>query len=738
MVAVALAGAVLPNGLEIKEAEIRGEKSYGMICAEDELGLGKNHEGIMVLNSKAKIGQPLAAYLKTEDIVLEIDNKSLSNRPDLLNHYGLARELSAIFNLPLKDYDKFFNSDQQKIIAGLNEKKSGRKKSLAEEEIKAELEVKVEADELCPRYLALRVDNIKIEESPAWLKERLTAVGQRPINNIVDLTNYVMFDCGQPLHAFDADKVKKIMVRRAHPDEIIETLDEKERSLNEDNLLISDGQKALAIAGVMGGRESEISAETKAIILEAANFEAATVRKTSQKLGLRTESSLRFEKSLDPQLPPLAVARFLVLLKKVCPEMKISSRLVDINNTKNEIKNVELDLNWLEEKIGQEIPRGRVSAILERLGFTVLEGGGDLLKINIPSWRATKDVSGKEDVAEEILRLYGYDNIASCLPALTIVPPEINEERRLERKIKNILALKHSLNESYNYSFVSEDWLGKLGIDFLKHLHLANPLSEEQTLLRQSLVPGLTGNVKSNQAKSDNFGFFEFGSVFFNALGDLRKDTDPDSRILYQEKRLGLVLADDKNEPFGRLKGIISGLFQELIAYDFETEFLIPDIFPAWADQTVAAKIMLFGEEIGLVAKLSDQATANLNLKKKVALAELNFTRLAEILSAQPTAVFKESPRYPALVRDLAFVIEERIGYNELKREIAAFDPLIKEIELFDVYSGIKLPVGKKSLAFHLSFCSEEKTLTAAEVDKIQEKLVAHLAEKFEAQLRDF
>jgi phenylalanyl-tRNA synthetase beta chain len=192
-------------------------------------------------------------------------------------------------------------------------------------------------------------------------------------------------------------------------------LDEKERSLNEDNLLISDGQKALAIAGVMGGRESEISAETKAIILEAANFEAATVRKTSQKLGLRTESSLRFEKSLDPQLPPLAVARFLVLLKKVCPEMKISSRLVDINNTKNEIKNVELDLNWLEEKIGQEIPRGRVSAILERLGFTVLEGGGDLLKINIPSWRATKDVSGKEDVAEEILRLYGYDNIASCL-----------------------------------------------------------------------------------------------------------------------------------------------------------------------------------------------------------------------------------------------------------------------------------------------------------------------------------
>jgi len=279
LVPVALIGAILPGGLEIKESEIRGEKSSGMICAEDELGIGKSHEGIIVLNENAKIGESFAKYLKVNDIILEVDNKSLSNRPDLLNHYGIARELSVIFDLSLKPYEKFLEKKFHFLTAKENK-----------------LEVKVEDKEACPRYMAVKIDGLEVKESPAWLKERLIAVNQKPINNIVDLTNYVMLECGQPLHSFDATKVEKIVVRRGQKNEIFETLDEKERNLNEDDLLITDGKNPIAVAGVMGGKNSGINNETKNIVLESANFKAANVRKTSQKLGLRTEASTRYEK----------------------------------------------------------------------------------------------------------------------------------------------------------------------------------------------------------------------------------------------------------------------------------------------------------------------------------------------------------------------------------------------------------------------------------------------------------
>lgn len=719
LVPVALVGAVLPNGLEIKATEIRGLKSRGMICAEDELGLGGNHESILVLKESAKIGQPFAQYLKANDVVLEIDNKSLSNRPDLLNHYGLARELSAIFDLPLKSYDKFLNNKWEFLSAKENK-----------------LEVKVEDYELCPRYMAVRIDNLQVKESPDWLKERLIAVGQRPINNIVDLTNYVMLDCGQPLHAFDVAKVKKIVVRRAGKNETLETLDEKERVLNEDDLVITDGKKVIAIAGVMGGLNSEIGMATTAIILESANFAAASVRKTSQKLGLRTESSVRFEKSLDPNLTEAAVFRFLTLLKEICPEMKIGSVLIDVKQAAAKTLSIDLDLDWLAAKIGQEIPREVVVNSLKKLGFKIENERDEILKIIVPSWRATKDVTAKEDLAEEVLRLYGYDNIPSQLPVLTLSLPEVNEERRLEREIKNILSLKHTLNEAYNYSFVGEDQLKKLNIDFSNHLRLINPLSEAQALLRQSLTPGLIGNIKTNQSKSDNFGFFEIGSVFFNAPGSLKKDQSADGVLPYQEKRLGLALAGDDDNLFCRLKGIVNSLLQTLINYEVEAEFSFLNNVPGWADKRSVAKIIILGQEIGLVALINQEIS--INLKKRAALAELNFNALVNLVLSLPPFRFREAPKYPPVRRDLAFVVEEKILYNDLRDEMLKFNPLIRSVELFDVYSGDRLAGGQKSLAWHLNYQSDERTLTAVEVDKIQNELVARLAEKFEAKLRDF
>lgn len=720
MVAVATIGAVLPNGLEIKESLIRGQKSEGMICAEDELGLGKDHEGIMILKDSAKPGEAFAKYLQADDIILEIDNKSLSNRPDLLNHYGIARELAAIFNLPLKPYEKMLKRQWE---------------FLSDKENK--LEVKVAAPDACPRYLALKVTNIEIKESPAWLKERLIAANQRPINNIVDLTNYVMFDCGQPMHAFDAAKIKKIYVRRAEKDETIETLDEKTRVLSVEDLVITDGHQAVAVAGVMGGHNSEISPETTELVLEAANFSADSIRRTAQKLGLRTESSIRFEKALDPALPEVAIFRFLTLLKEICPDMKIASALIDISHVNLKPLAVKLDLDWLKKKIGQDIPREEVINILTRLGFVIGDKQAEPLSVAIPSWRATKDIASKEDLAEEVLRLYGYDKIESRLPVLAMALPEVNEERKIERKIKQLLCLKNSLNEAYNYSFVGEEQLKKLNIDFFNHLRLVNPLSGIQNILRQSLAPGLIGNIKTNQFKGDNFGFFEIGSVFFKTAGNLRKDKTDGNFLPYQEKRLGLAVAGETDN-FIYLKGIIDSLFRNLFNRETEAEFSPLEDAPGWSDKQAIAQILVLGQELGVIGLVSSEVVENMNLKKSVAIAEINFNKLFELILGQPSFRFAEAPKYPPVIRDLSFVAPNKIMYNDLRKEINRFNPLIRSVELFDVYLGNKLTGGQKSLAFHLTYQSDERTLTAGEVDKIQAELVAYLEQKFAAKLRDF
>ncbi len=719
LVAVALPGASLPNGMKIEAAEIRGQESQGMICAEDELGLGADHEGIMVLDKKAKVGESLAKHLGLDDVILEVDNKSLSNRPDLLSHYGLSRELSAIFSAPLVPYERLIAE-----IPAVSEKTSP-------------LEVKVEDPELCPRYLAVRLEGVKVGESPRWLKDRLVAVNQRPINNIVDLTNYVMLELGQPLHAFDAAKVKKIVVKRARKEESITTLDDKERHLSADDLLITDGRQPLAIAGIMGGQDSQVSENTSAIILEAANFQAVSIRRSSQRLGLRSEASMRFEKSLDPELAEIALRRFIRLLDKVCPDFRIASQVIDIKNYKTDPLYLELDQAWLGRKIGQPIPVKSASASLERLGFKVSAQSKGVWRVEVPSWRSAKDVSSREDLVEEVLRLHGYDNIVSQLPAAVINPPQLDEEWRLARRLQDLLCLKYGLSEAYNYSFVGEDQLAKLGIEHFNYLRLANPLSGIQSLLRQSLVPHLIANIKTNQAREGSFGFFEIGNVFFKAPGRLAREPKSQETLPYQEKHLGLVLAADGGDPLFRLKGIVNNFGQTLIDYGLSLKFLPAENAPGWADGVSAAKLILAGEEIGIVANVSRSAKENINLKKRTAAAEISLPALGLAISSLPRYRFKEPARYPAVIRDVAFVVSEEILYNDLEKEILEFDPLLRSVELFDVYSGQNLPEGKKSLAFRLSYQSDEKTLIAPEVDSLQAKLIERLREKFEAQLRE-
>lgn len=717
LVPVATVGTILPNGLEIKESEIRGEKSSGMICAEDELGLGDNHEGIMVLDKKAKVGESFAKYLSLDDIVLEIDNKSLSNRSDLWGHYGMAREISTFYNTELKNYQEFLKPEI--------------------EEGEEKLDVKVEDKKLCPRYMGLVIKDIKVEESPRWLKDRLFAIGLKPINNIVDVTNYVMFETGQPLHAFSREMVDKIVVRLAEKGEHIETLDGKERELGESVLVIANSKEPIAIAGVMGGQKSAISNETKEIIIEAANFDAISVRKTSGKLNLRTDSSMRYEKSLDPNLTEIGLRRAYALIKKVCKNAKAESRIVDISNFNLNQGPIIFNLDWANAKIGQEIPAEKVINILEKLGFLIKQNERDL-EITIPSWRAAKDIAIAEDVLEEVMRIYGYDNIVNSAPLVPLNPPELLTELVLERKIKNILANNFALSETYNYSFASESNLKKLEIDFNNYLKLVNPISDQLTVLRQNLIVGLLSNVKVNQFNYNETRLFESGRVYLDTPGVFDKAGDDKERLPYQQKRLAFVLSGKNGDYFNEAKGIVESLIKLVYNGNWETEFVMVEDFPIYCDKKNAARIRVNNHDLGLVAMVNKNLAGKFGLKNETAFVELNFVEILSLFNICLAAKYQAVPKYPAITRDLAFVVDSGMMYNDLRREIKSFNDLITDVELFDIYQGEKIGDDKKSLAFHIVYQSPERTLRAEEVDEIQTSLFSRLNEKFGAQLRDF
>ena len=718
-VPVALVGAILPNGLEIKAAEIRGVKSNGMLCAEDELGMGEDHTGIMIL-SGAKAGQNLAEHFKLDDTIFEVDNKSITNRPDLWSHLGLAREISAFLNIKLKEP----KLDLNKLAKGKGKLEK--------------IKVEVKDSKLCPRYMAIKVSGIAIGASPAWMQERLSAVGLRPISNIVDITNYVMLELGQPLHAFDASLVKEIGVRRAKKGETMETLDGQPRELDDEMLLITDGVKGVAIAGVMGGLSSEISQETKAIIIEAANFEPVQIRKTSQKLGLRTESSMRFEKSLDPNLCALAIARAVELVKKLCPKAEVASDLVDIKSFSLDQGPIELNLEWLEAIIGEKFEEKKIINILEGLGFTVKKEKGKL-EVTVPTWRATKDISIPEDLVEEIVRIYGYNNLKLEMPKVVMEAPRVNKERILERKIKEILSQGARLTETYNYSFVGQEQLKKLKMEIKDYVKLANPIASQHTLLRQSLVPNLLENVKVNQSRYSEFGLFEIGNIFMDLTGEEDKGGEKKEKLPFQEKKLGIILAGEKKgETFKKVKGLVEYLFDY---FGLTASFESLEDQPGWADKKAATKITAKGGDkngLGLVAKLDSQIAATLNMKKEVAIAEISFKELAGPILNKGVKKYEKIPKYPPVIRDLAFVVGSKILYNDIKNEIENFSRLVKEVELFDVYEGEGLGENNRNLAFHIIYQAPDRTLTAEEIEKEQANLIKLLEKKFGAQIRNF
>jgi len=426
------------------------------------------------------------------------------------------------------------------------------------------------------------------------------------------------------------------------------------------------------------------------------------------------------------------------LIKKISKKAEIASELIDINNSEMNAGLIEFDLTWARKIIGEDLPTKKITEILTNLGFNIVKEENNILNVKVPSWRATKDISIPEDLIEEVMRIIGYDNFVAQIPTILMEAPVLNEERLFERRIKDSLAKENDLTEVYNYSFVNEDEAKKANLDFTNYIKLANPISKQHTLLRQNLVIGLINNVKLNQYKYDNINLFEIGNVFLNVPGRFQKDTKSEDRLPYQEKQTSIVLAGDDKKLFFKAKSIVSNLLYSLIDQNINIDYLPTELIIGYADQNERATISIDGKNIGTIAKLDKGVKQVYGLKKEVIIVELGNRELLNLSLSYQSKKYQELPKFPPMVRDLAFVIEKKILYNDLKKEIESFHELIKSVELFDVYEGDKLGENKKNLAFHIIYQSGDRTLTTEEIDKIQGDLIKHLEKKFEAQIRNF
>ncbi len=708
--------------IELAPTKIRGEESFGMICASDEIGLremfpAKGEKEILDLSNLADkkniVGVPLAEVLGLNDTILEIDNKSLSNRPDLWGHYGMAREVAVLFNRDLKKYET------AKIKPGKDFK----------------LKVEIEDFKLCPRYMAVAVSGIKVGPSPKWLQEKLLAVGSNPINNIVDITNYIMLELGQPLHAFDAAKVgNKIGVRLAKAGEKFVALDEQEYILSGSDLMIVSDNKLLGIAGVKGGLESGTYVDTTTVIFESANFSAAGVRKTSTRLGLRTDSAMRYEKNLDPNLCEVALQRAVELALEFCPEAKAVSKVVDEKKFYLATGPIELPSDIFAKKLGVDIPQKDILNILSRLGFEVKPKKNSFL-ITIPTWRATKDIAIAEDIVEEVARFYGYENIPAVLPSFPINPPEANELRNLERNIGETLVKNLGYNEVYNYSFVSDIQVGKMGDDLKKYLELDNPLSKERPFLRRNLLPNLLENVENNIENYPEVKIFEIGKVFSTKQSGLRLDSNGDSLLPKQDTWLAAMYAGKKDStPFWQARRALENIFAEL-----KTEFQIlpADLVQPWEHPTRLALVACGGETLGVICEINPLVAQNLGIEQRVGVLQLNLSLLIQVLSKQKDKTnYKPASIYPAVTRDLAFLVKKEVTHQQILKVLNKSSDLLKDVELFDVYEGNKIGDGYKSMAYRLTYAHSDRTMTADEIDNAVKKAGGLVKKEFDVEIR--
>lgn len=636
------------------------------------------------------------------DFILDIDIRP-NRAGDCFSHLGIAREISAILNYKLQ-------TTNYKLL----EDKNSRAKDF--------IKIEVKTKSACPRYTARVMTNVKVFPSPKWLQERLKACGLRPINNIVDATNYVMLELGQPLHAFDLEKIegKQIVVRFAGKGEKITTLDKENYDLDENILVISDGKEPLAIAGIKGGKKAEIGLKTKTIILESANFDSKIVRHGSKSIDLKTDASLRFEHGLDPNLAEIAVNEAAALIQHISGG-KPAQGIADFYPLKVLPKKIKLDSDYVKSLLGMEIPEIKIKKILENLGFKIQITKSKYFEVEVPTRRL--DVFLPEDLIEEVGRIYGYEKIITKAPLVSLATPERNPNIFWENISKDILK-EAGFNEVCNYSFVSEKDLEVLKL-YKKDetVEMANPLSADFQYLRPSLILNLLKNIEKNQKNFEEIRIFELGKVFAKI------------KNLSERRMLTGAMTGSK---FYEAKGVVEALLQGLGVSDIRYDEYRPSSEEAkisiWYPQK-AAKIMIGTEEVGVLGEIAPRVSGNLKIEKKVIVFDIDFEEISRFVSEKKE--YHPVSRYPSALRDVAVLVPKSARVEEVLNKISlAGGGLISDIDLFDVYEGENLPEGKKNLAFHIIFQAQDRTLASGEIDILQDKIIKALEENSEWQIR--
>jgi phenylalanyl-tRNA synthetase beta chain len=713
-VAVATVGAVLPGNFKIKKAKLRGEVSHGMICSLQELGfeaklVAKEYsEGIFVFPSDAEVGADALQQLNLDDAVLELG--LTPNRADALSMLGVAHEVAAILNRDVKYPEISYDS-------------TGEKASDA-------VQVKIDATEDNPLYVAKVIKNVTIAPSPLWMQSRLMAAGIRPHNNVVDITNYVLIEYGQPLHSFDYDRFgsKEILVRRANDGEKIKTLDDQERTLTTDHLVITNGTEPVALAGVMGGANSEVQSDTKTVLLESALFNGQRIRTASKDHGLRSEASARYEKGVDPKRVHAAAERAAQLISLYAGG-EVLEGSVEVQSATFEPAVVKTTVNKINRVLGMNISAEEIKAIFDRLGFGV-ESDNTTITVTVPTRRG--DITIEEDLVEEVARLYGYDNIPTTLPVGQAIPGKLTDYQEKRRKVRRYLE-GSGLYQAITYSLTSEEKAAKYALEASELTKLALPMSEERSVLRLSLLPHLLDTLKYNLARQmDQVALYEIGSVFLSE----GKDQQP-----LEKERLSAAVtglwhshswqAEKKPVDFYVVKGIVDGLV-ELLGLTNQIQYKQANRAGMHPGRT--AELFLGDKLIGFIGQVHPTAQKELDLTETYVF-ELS---LVDLLTATVEETrFEVIPRFPSISRDIALVVEKDVVVGDIEQIITeAGGKLLKDVSVFDLYEGDRLEEGKKSVAFSLRYFDAERTLTDEEVTKTHEKVLNAVEEKLGATLR--
>ena len=712
IVPVAKDGSELPGGKKIKKGELRGVESCGMMCSVGELGLdinqypGQIEHGIMILPKKYEkdLGKDIVDVLNLKEDI--IDFEITPNRPDCLSIEGLGREtavsLGKEFKNPRKNLDELKVEDKKELEG---------------------LKVDITAPDLCYRYIARIVKNVKIEPSPEWMVKRLNACGMRSINNIVDITNYVMLEMGQPMHAFDINSIegKHITVRRAKNNEKITTLDEQERILDENDLVIADDKKPVAIAGVMGGLNSEIEKDTETVVFESAVFYGGAVRKTAKKVGLRTESSSRFEKGLSPENALRAVNRAVELVEMLNAGKAVDGK-IDVYPTKQKVNKIKLDVERINNLLGTKISKQDMIDILEKLDIKVENA------LVIPPY-FRQDIEQLADLAEEVLRFYGYDKLETTLIKADTTLGVRNKEQKIEQKIEDVL-VNNGLSEIYTYGFVSEKDLEKANIsEQLKHtaITIKNPLSDEYKLMRPSTIPSMMQTLATNaNKKNQNVKLYDISRSYKN----INKEVE-NGEIPLQENILTLGMYGD-NLDFYTLKGLVENVLETVSVnrYDIEKETKNGSYHPGRC-----ANIKVGIDTIATFGEVHPEVLENYGIEKRAYLAELNLTKITKY--SRNNKKYVEVPKFPAVERDIAIIVDENIEVGQIEKTITKkAKKILEKAELFDIYRNEKLGENKKSVAYALTFRAKNKTLNDDEVNEVMENVIKELEKSLGAELR--